>query len=107
MAKEPVNGEEFTVTFIAVDQDRINSEAVRELLTPEQLKTVMKTISFEQIKTTRHKGEKPKFQMPNLENATPTGLVDLLGQTREQIKDLEKLEGIYKEALKARLDKKD
>ncbi len=43
-------------------------------------------------------------RMPNLDNATPMSLVDDLGETREKISALKKLEGIYKEALKARLD---
>ncbi len=47
---------------------------------------------------------KKNSRMPNLDNATPMSLVDDLGETREKISALKKLEGIYKEALKARLD---
>ncbi len=43
-------------------------------------------------------------RMPNLDNATPMSLTDDLGEVREKISALKKLEGIYKEALKARLD---
>ncbi len=45
---------------------------------------------------------KKTFRMPDLSNATPTFLVDELGGVREQIKELQKLEGFYKEALQAR-----
>lgn len=47
---------------------------------------------------------KSKSKMPNLDNATPGFLVDELGAVREQIKDLQKHEGYFKEALKARLE---
>lgn len=42
--------------------------------------------------------------LPNLDNATPEIIVDWLGSAREQIKELQQLEGYYKEALKARID---
>jgi hypothetical protein len=47
-----------------------------------------------------------KFKMPDLSNATPTFLVDELGKLREQASDLKKLEGVYKQALMARLNGK-
>ena len=47
---------------------------------------------------------KLKSKMPDLDNATPGFLVDELGAVREKIKDLQKYEGYYKEALKARLE---
>lgn len=47
---------------------------------------------------------KPKQDIQNLSNATPEFLVDELGKIRDQQKILEKQEGFYKEALKARLD---
>ena len=47
---------------------------------------------------------KPKSRMPNLDNATPGAIVDWLGGVREEIKTLKKLEGYYKEGLKARID---
>jgi hypothetical protein len=43
-------------------------------------------------------------KMPNLDNATPGFIVDELGSVREEIKNLVKFEGYYKEALKARLE---
>lgn len=46
---------------------------------------------------------KRKSGLPNLDNATPEILVDWLGGAREQIKELQQLEGYYKEALKARI----
>lgn len=100
-------GEKYEAMTSEVSQDRIDADAVRALLSPEDVLKVTKTITFAQIKTNRHTGEKPKFVMPNLANATPEGLVDMLGETREQIKDLQKLEGIYKEALQARLKTED
>lgn len=45
---------------------------------------------------------KKKFRMPDLSNATPGFLVDELGEVREKIAELKKLEGFYKEALLAR-----
>lgn len=45
--------------------------------------------------------EKPEFRIPDLSNATPSFLVDELGSLREQIKDMQKYEGILKERLKA------
>lgn len=97
-----ITGEKFTAKIITVHQDRVDTAAVKELL-GEDVKKVMKTISMEQLKCSRHSGEKRAFRMPNLANATPEGLVDMLGDVREQIADLKKLEGIYKEALSARL----
>ena len=96
-------GEKFEMMTSTVLQDRINSDAVRELLSPEDVLKVTKTIEMTQVKTSRYAGEKAKFVMPNLSNATPEGLVDMLGELREAKKDLEKLEGIYKNALMARL----
>lgn len=42
--------------------------------------------------------------MPNLSNATPEFLVDELGAVRNQIKELKKREGFFKQALEARLE---
>src|SRR5690349_13162082 len=42
------------------------------------------------------------IQVPNLGNATPHFLTDELGYVQSAIKRLEKLEGLYKEALKAK-----
>jgi len=42
-------------------------------------------------------------EVPNLGNATPEGLIDMLGDVREQKKRLEFLEGVYKAALEARI----
>jgi hypothetical protein len=98
-----IKGENFEAMIVEVNQDRLDNDKIRELLTPEQLLECTKTVTFNQIKCNRITGEKPKFKMPDLSNATPTGLVDMLGDVREQIKDLQKLEGIYKDALSARL----
>lgn len=47
---------------------------------------------------------KYKFEMPELGNATQEFLIDELGELGETIKALEKLQGVYKEALKARVE---
>lgn len=94
-------GEVFMLEVLKVLQDRISSDEVRALLSVEDLRKVTKTISMEQMKTKRYVGEKADFKMPNLANATPEGVIDMLGEVREQMKGLEKLEGIYKEWLKA------
>jgi hypothetical protein len=44
----------------------------------------------------------PKVNLPNLQNATPEGLIDIIGDLREQQKDLKQREGVYTEALKGR-----
>lgn len=46
---------------------------------------------------------KPKREAPNLANATQEFLIDEIASLRDQMKDLEYLEGVYKEALKPRL----
>lgn len=46
-----------------------------------------------------------KVRMPNLANATPGFIVDELGAVRKKLSKLKKLEGFYKEALRARLKK--
>jgi hypothetical protein len=43
-----------------------------------------------------------KANLPNLENATPGGLIDIIGDLRAQQKELKQREGIYTEALKGR-----
>lgn len=100
----PLKGEKFLLTITSQDQDRISSDKVRELLTAEQVREVTNTITMKVMKTDRHEGTKAKFVMPTLGNATLGGLVDMLGETREQIKDLQKYEGIYKDAINARLE---
>ena len=99
----PIQGEKFVANKTTSTQERISSDAVREVLTPEQLKRVINVLDVTQLRVTRISGEKAKFKMPNLSNATKEGLVDMLGEVREQMADLKKLEGIYKEALEARL----
>ncbi len=44
------------------------------------------------------------MELPNLANATPEFLADELGDVRSKSKDLKKLEGYFKEALKGRID---
>ncbi len=52
--------------------------------------------------------KRPKTgRMPDLSNATPGSLVDWIGGVREELKDLKKLEGFFKEGLLARLDGKN
>lgn len=42
--------------------------------------------------------------LPDLRNATPMAIVDWLGSTRVELAKLKKLEGYYKEGLKAKLE---
>lgn len=107
------SGEAFDMITFGVDQVRLNGDAVKalltdlrakDLITAEQLEGVFKTISFEQMKIVRKdKALKKPFVMPNLTNATVTGLVDMLGSIREDIALEKKLEGIYRTAIMARL----
>lgn len=99
-----VAGEKFEAMIVEVSQDRLDNDKVRSTLTAQQLLECTKTITFSQTKLNRISGKKSEFRMPNLANATPEGLVDMLGDIREQMKDLKKLEGIYATALAARMD---
>ena len=45
-----------------------------------------------------------EFRVPDLSNATPEMLIDELGEVRDKIKVLKKYEGLYKDALLARLE---
>jgi hypothetical protein len=42
-----------------------------------------------------------KYDLPNLDNMTPTGLVDLIAEARERQKEAKFYEGVYMERLKA------
>lgn len=106
MSKE-YNGEVFQLTINDVAQERLNTEKVKSKLTPAMLKECTDVVTFQQYRTKRLAGTKEAFKMPNLENATPSGLIDMLGDVREQIADLKRLEGIYKTALEARLKKEE
>lgn len=97
-----VQGEKFVATLMTITQDRIDADAVRATLTPEQLREVVRTIEMEQMRVKAILPEKTKFVAPSFANATPGGLADMLGDVKEQIKVLEKMEGLIKEALKAR-----
>lgn len=99
----PTNGENFSLNVTSQTQVRLDNDKVKALLTAEQQKECSKEIHMTVMKTTRINGQKRDFVMPSLANATPEGLVDMLGEVREQINDLKKYEGIYKEALTARL----
>lgn len=98
-------GEKFIAEKSTSSQERISKDLAEANLTAEQLQSIKQVISVTQLRVKRKDGiePKPEFQMPNLANATPGGLCDMLGDVREQIKDLQKLEGIYKEALEARI----
>ena len=98
------DGELFTVNIDHVEQERLAGEAVKAYVGEEVFQKLKKVIDFDVISTKRKAGKKPDFVMPNLSNATASGLIDMLGSIREEIKDLQKKEGICKEALKARLE---
>lgn len=99
---ESVQGEKYMFKQLTVVQDRLDTAAVRDLLSPEDLRNVTTTITMTQLKGTALQKVATKFEMPSLANATPAGLADMLGDVREEIKVLKKLEGIYADALKAR-----
>ena len=116
-------GEMYLIEQSSVTQVRVNTEAVKAAcedgvwalvngtptkvqLTQEQKVALSKEIQFSMMKTVRHTGKKPEFVMPNLANATLPGLIDMLGLTREEMKDLKKLEGMYKDAIEARQKEK-
>lgn len=100
----PINGEEFSMTLTTTKPMKLSQDLVKEHFKndPQTLASFYKESVVHTMKSTRIKGEKAKFTMPNLANATPGGLSDMLGKVREEIKDLKKLEGIYKTALAAR-----
>ena len=51
--------------------------------------------------------EDSKFELPDLSNYTSQGLIDLLGQCKDRKKNLEKYEGLYTQALIARLKERE
>lgn len=106
----PAQGEHFIATVETTYPERVSAPAVREHFKndPETLKTLITVGEQETLRVTRL-GVKPKstWKAPNLDNATPGGLADQLGDVREQIKELEKTEGFLKEALKARMRPND
>lgn len=102
-ANGPHSGENFSLMYTDTQQERIASDKVRAVLTPEQMKEVLNVLDIRTAKTTRVNGQKKVWQAPNLGNATLGGLVDQLGACREEIKDLEKLEGLLKDAIAVRI----
>lgn len=96
-------------------QTRLDNEAVKSLLdallrlgkiTPEQVASCYKEISFEVLRVSRRDGQpaKEKWVAPTLgENMTPEGILDMLGDVREMKGDLEKEDKFLSEAFKARV----
>lgn len=100
-----IQGEEFDALREEVEQERVDTVKVRQLL-GDRVGEVLKVISFYKMSISRKdKSKSPTFIPPNLSNYTNAGLIDHLGKVREQIKLLEKEEGILKAALDARLAK--
>lgn len=109
----PPTGEDFGLTNTPVVQVRLDGDTVKAILqnmmiagyiTQATLAGCYKEVKFTQMRTPRRDKDKKKpFVMPSLANATITGLIDMLGTTREEIANAKKLEGIYKTALQARL----
>ncbi len=107
------DGEDFEMMSSETTQVRIDGDAVKallerlvlaEVITEKESQACFKEISFTTIKTARKdSSKKPKFIPPNLKNATPVGVVDMLGGVREKKKDLEKEEEIYKDWLKTQI----
>jgi hypothetical protein len=101
-----IDAEEFELSTSESSQKRLDGDAVKALLEELKLKKLItqddidgcyKTININTVRTNRKdKSKAPEFKVPDLSNATPVGVADMLGVTREQKKDLEKLEGIYK-----------
>lgn len=107
-------GEAFEMVSSATTQVRLDGDAVKTLLerliaegkiTLEESQGCFKQISFETVRTTRlYAANKPTYEPPKFgPNITAAGLVDMLGETREKQKILEKDEGIIKVALAARI----
>jgi len=111
--KLPPEGEEFDLTNTAVTQVRLDGDAIKAFIanmvaagyiSKEGVAGLYKEIKFVQMRTPRKdKDKKRPFVMPSLANATIPGLIDMLGQTREEIANAKKLEGVYKTALQSRL----
>jgi polyhydroxyalkanoate synthesis regulator phasin len=106
-----LEAEDFELSTTSGFQTRLDTEAVKALLdqlvmqgkiTEDQVKACYKDIPMNVIRTSRRDtAKKPKFVPPNLTQATPVGVVDMLGSVREQKKILEQEEGVYKEWLQA------
>lgn len=98
-----VKGEHFIGTATEVEQFRLDTETVKGMLTPKQIADATYSIKFTQIKTQRlDSSKKAKFKIPNMDNITPEGLIDLLGAVREQMSIAKKEEKLYKEVLAKR-----
>lgn len=95
-------GEKFQVTEVTVNQERFSQEEAKKYMTTAQFEACKLPSSYVKLSCNRIQGTKPEFKMPTLSNYTKQGLADQIGDIRERIKLLEKEEGIYVEALKAR-----
>lgn len=96
MAKK---GEFFVVEVVEVNQERINSDKVRALLTPEQLKEVISDTSYSKKSFTRYVGEKGVWWEPPqtsvMANMTLPRAIDELGAMREKKSQIEKGEKFW------------
>lgn len=95
-------GEKFFVQEVPVNQNRFSQEEAKKYMTVEQFESCKVPSSYIKLECNRISGEKPKFVMPTLSNYTKEALADAIGEVREQMKSLEKLEGVYKQALTGR-----
>jgi len=96
-----IKGEQFVGTMSQEEQVRLDTETVKSMLTPAQIIEASRTIRFAKISTKRLDiTKKAKFKLPaNMENFTPQGLIDMLGDAREKAAILKKEEKLYKEML--------
>lgn len=104
---EPPRGEKFefqktSSKRVALSKDKIEAYFLINNL-QEDLPKLYAESDVVTIKTPRFGGKKPDFVMPNFANATVTGLIDMLGECRERMKDDKKLEGLIKARLGAEL----
>lgn len=110
-----IEGEEFELSSTNTTQMRLDTDYVKELIeelqlqgkiTIEQKLACFKDIPIETIRTNRKDAEKKlKFVPPSLTQATPSAVVDFLGNIRERMANDKKEEGIYKEWLKSHFKK--
>lgn len=95
----PAKGDTFVLSVTEVSQERINSDKVRALLSPEQLKDVISDTSYSKKTLTRYVGEKHEYwNQPNpnvMANMSLPRAIDELGHIREQKSQIEKGEKFW------------
>jgi hypothetical protein len=98
----------YTQTQVRLDTDPVKAFIGRMVeeghITEAQSFALYKEIPMNMISTKRKDPQARKpWQKPDMRNATLEGIIEMLGQTREEMSNLKKTEGFLKERLMAEL----